>query len=511
MSGEEFSLGQFRFDPGRCTLSRDGAPVRIGSRAAEILRVLAAGKGAVISKDELLRSVWPEQIVEENNLQVHISALRKILEGDHSGQSYLVTVPGRGYRLVGVSEPPMELALPDRPSIAVLPFQNMSDDPGQEYFADGIVDDIITALCRIRWLFVIARNSSFAYKGRAIDIRQVGRELGVRYVLEGGVRKGANRVRITGQLIEASSGTHLWAEHFDGMLDDIFDLQDRVTASVVGAIAPRLEQAEIERAKRKPTENLDAYDYFLRGLAAAHKITRDPVLEALQLFNKAIELDSDFASPHGVAAFCYVMRKMNGWAVNPAADGAEAARLAQRVVECGMEDAVALAFGGLALGYVVGDLDEAAALIDRGLMLNPNLAVGWYASGTVKAFRGGEPDIAIEHLARAMRLSPLDPFMFTMQGVTAFAHFFADRYEQAASWAERAFRSKSNILGTLRIGAASNALACRPEEASKFMARALKLDPEMRVSNLKDRIGFFGRPEDFAKYAQALRRAGLPE
>jgi TolB-like protein len=511
MSSEEVAFGRFRFDPGRLTLSRDGVPVRIGSRAAEILRVLAAARGVVVTKDELLSSVWPKQVVEENNLQVHVSTLRKILEGDHSGQTHLVTVPGRGYRLVGMSEPQPGPTIPDRPSIAVLPFHNMSDDPGQDYFTDGIVDDIITALCRIRWLFVIARNSSFAYKGRAIDIRQVGRELGVRYVLEGGVRKAANRVRITGQLIDASSGMHLWAEHFDGALEDIFDLQDRVTASVVGAIAPKLEQAEIERAKHKPTENLDAYDYFLRGLAASHEMKRNALLEALRLFDKAIEFDSDFASPHGAAAFCYVIRKMNGWANDPATDMAKAEQLAQRVAECGMEDAGALAFGGLALGYVVGDLNEAAALIEQGLMLNPNLAIGWYASGTVKAFRGGEPDIAIEHLARAMRLSPLDPFMFTMQGVTAFAHFFADRYEQAASWAERAFRSKSNILGTLRVGAASNALACRPEEASKFMARALKLDPEMRVSNLKDRIGFFNRPEDFAKYAQALRRAGLPE
>jgi TolB-like protein len=511
MSSEEITFGRFRFDPSRLTLSRDGVPVRVGSRAAEILRVLAVAKGAVVTKDVLLSSVWRGQVVEENNLQVHVSALRKVLEGDHSGQSHLVTVPGRGYRLIGMSEAQSAPTLPERPSIAVLPFHNMSEDPGQEYFADGIVDDIITALCRIRWLFVIARNSSFAYKGRAIDVRQVGRELGVRYVLEGGVRKVANRVRITGQLVDASSGVHLWAEHFDGAMEDIFDLQDRVTASVVGAIAPKLEQAEIERAKRKRTDNLDAYDYFLRGLAASHQMTRNALLEALRLFDKAVELDSDFASPHGVAAFCYVMRKMNGWASDPATDMAKAAQLAQRVAECGMEDAAALAFGGLALGYVVGDLNASAALIDRGLMLNPNLAIGWYASGTVKAFRGGEPDIAIEHLARAMRLSPLDPFMFTMQGVTAFAHFFADRYEEAALWAERAFRSKPNILGTLRIGAASNALVCRPDEASKFIERALKLDPEMRVSNLKDRIGFFGRPEDYAKYAQALSRAGLPE
>jgi TolB-like protein/Flp pilus assembly protein TadD len=395
--------------------------------------------------------------------------------------------------------------------MAVLPFQNMSDDPEQEYFADGIVEDIITALCHIRWLFVIARNSSFAYKGRTVDVKQVGRELGVRYVLEGGVRKAARRVRITAQLVDAATGAHLWADHFDGSVEDIFDLQDQVTASVVGAISPKLEQAEIERAKRKPTESLDAYDYFLRGLASTHRMTRESVSEALQLFAKATELDSDFASPHGVAAFCYVVRKINGWTTDRTHEVADAARLASRAAQLGKDDAVALTFGGLALGYVVGDLEGAVALIDRALVLNPNLATAWYASGTVRAFRGGEPDLAIEHLQRAMRLSPFDPFMFTMQGVTAFAHFFAGRYDEASSWAEKAFWERPNILATLRIAAVSNAFAGRLDEAQRAVARALELDPDMRLSNLKDRIGTFRRPEDFAKYADGLRRAGLPE
>jgi TolB-like protein len=420
-------------------------------------------------------------------------------------------VPGRGSCLIGGAGGSPGPALPDKPSIAVLPFQNMSDDPQQEYFADGIVEDIIAALCHMRWLFVIARDSSFAYKGRSADVKQVGRELGVRYVVEGGIRKAAQRVRITAQLIDASTGAHLWADHFDGGLEDIFDLQDQVAASVVGAIAPKLEQAEIERAKRKPTESLDAYDYFLRGMASTHRMTREATSEALELFARASELDPDFASPYGAAAFCYVVRKINGWTTDREHEIAEAARLARRTAELGKDDAVALAFGGLALGYVAGDLEGAIALIDRALVLNPNLAVGWYASGTVRAFRGGEPEVAIAHLHRAMRLSPFDPFMFTMQGVTAFAHFFAGRYADATAWAEKAFWERPNILATLRITAASNALAGRLEEARKAVARALELDPEMRVSNLEGRIGWFRRPEDFAKYADALRKAGLPE
>ena len=292
-------------------------------------------------------------------------------------------MPGRGYRLIGLIGISNEPALPDKPSIAVLPFQNMSDDPKQEYFADGMVEDIITALCHMRWLFVIARDSSFVYKGRTVDVKQVGRELGVRYVVEGGVRKAAHRVRITAQLIDASTGAHLWADHFDGDREDIFDLQDQLTASVVGAIAPKLEQAEIERAKRKPTESLDAYDYFLRGMACTHQMTREATTEALELFAKAMALDPDFASAHGVAAFCYVVRKINGWTIDRAQETTEAARLAWRAVDLDKNDAVALSFGGLALGYVVGHLEGAVALIDRALVLNPNLAIGWYASGTV--------------------------------------------------------------------------------------------------------------------------------
>jgi len=511
MSGE-VRFGRFRFDLGQRELSCDGTPVRLGSRALDILSVLAAARGDIVTKDELLKRVWPGIVVEENNLQVQISALRKVLDLDASGRSYLVTAPGRGYRLIGLVDSAQQgPALPDKPSMAVLPFQNMSDDPEQDYFADGIVEDIITALCHFRWLFVIARNSSFAYKGRAVDVKQVGRELGVRYVLEGGVRKVASRVRITAQLIDATTGAHLWADHFDGSVADIFDLQDQVTASVVGAISPKLEQAEIERAKRKPTESLDAYDYFLRGLASTHRMSRESVSEALTLFAKAAELDPDFASPYGVAAFCFVVRKINGWVTDRAQDVADAARLAARAAEFGKDDAVALAFGGLALGYVVGDLEGAVALIDRALVLNPNLAAAWYASGTVRAFRGGEPDLAIEHLKRAMRLSPFDPFMFTMQGVTAFAHFFAGRYDEASAWAEKAFWERPNILATLRVAAVSNALAGRLEEARKAVARALELDPDMRLSNLKDRIGTFRRPEDYAKYADGLRIAGLPE
>jgi TolB-like protein/tetratricopeptide (TPR) repeat protein len=399
--------------------------------------------------------------------------------------------------------------LPDKPSIAVLSFQNLSGDPEQEYFADGVVEDIIAALSRMRWLFVIARNSSFTYKGRAVDVKQVGRELGVRYVLEGSVRKAANRVRITGQLIDAATGTNLWADRFEGTLDDIFGLQDQLTATVVGAIAPQLEQAEIERAKRKPTENLDAYDYYLRGMASFHQGSRAGVNQALPLFYKAIELDPDFASAYAMAGWCYFWRKINGWMTDRPQEINEGARLVRRAVELGKDDAVALARSGHALGHLVGDLDGGIALVDRGLTLNPNLATAWFLGGFLHAFRG-ESEVAIEHFARAMRLSPLDPEMFRMQAGTALAHLCAGRFDIASTWAEKAFRDMPSFLFAVAIIAASHALAGRMDEARRAMEHLRQLDPALRISNLKDWIPL-RPPENVAKFAEGLRRAGLPE
>jgi TolB-like protein/DNA-binding SARP family transcriptional activator/Tfp pilus assembly protein PilF len=402
------------------------------------------------------------------------------------------------------------LSLPDKPSIAVLPFVNLSGDPEQEYFADGMVEDIITALSRMRWLFVIARASSFTYKGHSVDVKQVARELGVRYVLEGSVRKAASRVRIAGQLIDGSTGAHLWADRFEGALEDVFDLQDRMTASVVGAIAPRLEQAEIERAKRKPTESMDAYDHYLRGMASFYQRTREGTSEALQMYYRAIELDPGFASAYGVAAFCYCMRKAYSWMTDREQEIAETARLARRAVALGRDDAGALSAGGIALAYVVGDLDNGAAFIDQALALNPNLAAAWIDSGWARLWLG-EPDLAIEHLARAMRLSPLYPQIGRMQFATAHAHFFAGRYDMASSWAEMALRASPDAHQALRIAAASHALAGHLEQAQKALARLRQLHPALRVSNLRDTQGPHRRPEDLARFEEGLRMAGLPE
>ena len=399
--------------------------------------------------------------------------------------------------------------LPDKPSIAVLPFQNMSGDPEQEYFADGVVEEIITALSRFRELFVIARNSSFTYKGSAVDVKKVGRELGVRYVLEGSIRKSGNRVRITGQLIDASTGAHIWADRFEGGLEDVFDLQDQVTASVIGAMAPRLEEAEIRRTSSKPTGSLGAYDYFLRGMVGVHQWTLEGNTQALSYFRRAIELDPNFAAAYGMAARCYSQRKSSGWVTDRTQEIEQTRQLARRAVKVGWNDAVALCTAGYSLGFVVGEVEDGSALIDRAIALNPNLAGAWLFSGWIKIWLG-EPETAMVHLSHAMRLSPHDPHVFNMQGGIAAAHFFAGRLTEALKWGEMTLRERHNHLLTSAVLAAAKALIGQEEEATKAMAHLRRIMPGLRLSNL---AGLFPlRTEVFAsRLSEGLRKAGLPE
>jgi TolB-like protein len=524
----QYLFGDYELDSDRRELTRRGKAVATGPKVFDLLLYLVQNRAHVVSKDDLLSAVWAGRIVSESTLTSHINAVRKAIGDNGEEQRLVKTLPRKGFRFVGdVSEgsdshaapetgaaKPDEasapvLILPDSPSIAALPFQNWSGDPEQEYFADGVVEDIITALSRIRWLFVIARNSSFTYKGRAVDVKQVGRDLGVRYVLEGSVRKAANRVRITGQLIDATTGTHLWADRFEGPLDDIFELQDQVATSVVGAITPTLERAEIERAKRKPTESLDAYDYYLRGIASFHQGNRRAVDEALSLLYRAVELDPGFASAYGVAASCFYWRKMNNWLGDRAEDVAEGGRLANLAVELGANDAVALARGGHALAHFGGDLDRGVAAVDRALVLNPNLSTAWYLSG-FQRISLGQHDDAVERLARAMRLSPLDPATSQMQTGTAMAHMFAGRFDVACEWAEKARTELPNILRVSAFSAASYALAGRMDEARRAMEHVRRIDATLRISNIEDWV-VLRRPEDLAMFIDGLQRAGLPE
>ncbi len=515
-------FGDCALDRDRRELRRASAAVPIGPQVFDLLLYLVENRDRVVSKDDLLGAVWQGRIVSESTITSHINAARTAIGDSGQEQKFIRTIARKGFRFVAdITETPTSpasdlepfpparrLPLPDKPSIAVLPFANMSGDAEQDYFADGMVEDIITALSHIRWLFVIARNSSFTYKGQAHDVTQVGRDLGVRYVLEGSVRKAANRVRITGQLVDAETGGHLWAERYEGALDDVFELQDRITASVVSAIAQELERAEIERAKRKPTENYDAYDYFLRGMAGFHAGARENIDQAVSCFRNATKLDPDYASAYGMAAWCLFWRRLNGWTTDPAQDTAEGARLARLAVDLGKTDAVALTRGGHALAHFTRDLDIGIDFLDKALVLNPNLAAAWFLGAYLRIWRG-EPEEAITRFEHAMRLSPLDTEMFRMQSGVAMAHLLAGRFDDACTWAEKAFRDTRFVLPATTI-AASCALAGRMDEAQRAMADVRRLDPTLRLATLDAWLPFH-RLEDFKLFADGLRKAGLPE
>jgi len=391
----------------------------------------------------------------------------------------------------------------------VLPFQNMSGDPEQEYFADGMVEDIITALSRTKSLFVISRNSSFTYKGKSVDIKQVGRELGVRYVLEGSVRKGGNRLRITGQLIDATTGNHIWADRFEGAVDNLFDLQDQATSRVVGAIAPELEQAEIERARRKPTRDLQAYDYYLRGIASFYAQARGSVDEAFALFHQAARLDAAFALPLAQASLCNVARKAYGWTVDHGQEMVEAERLARRALELNRKDPRVLADTGYALAFVCGLLDEGADLLDQGVELDPNYAVAWTWRANTKRWLGIKTSV-IEDYERALRLNPLDPFVFLTQVGLAAAHYFAGRFGDASTWAEKSLHPRPHHPPTHWIYMASLGMAGRIADARKAYEVYCKLDPTARISTIRGRTPM-RLEQDIERLAAGLRLASMPE
>jgi adenylate cyclase len=344
--------------------------------------------------------------------------------------------PIRAYRVVLERRPetqPPTLALPDKPSIAVLPFQNISGDPEQEYFADGMVEEIITALSRIRWLFVIARNSSFTYKGQTVDVKQIGRELGVRYVLEGSVRKAGNRVRITAQLIDALSGSHLWADRFDGSLEDVFDLQDKIALSVAGVIEPALLTAEMRRSAARRTSDLSAYDLYLRALAAFFPQTKQRIIEALGLLDQAIAIDPHYGPALSWAATCHLRLLNDGWAEDPDMSRREAADLARRALQEAENDPEVLAVSAYVLAqYHFGeDIGAMLGLVDRALALNPSYARGWFASGVLR-LHAGQPDLAIEHVETSLRLSPRER-MGVPLSLMGRAYFVKRQFDEAAS------------------------------------------------------------------------------
>jgi TolB-like protein/class 3 adenylate cyclase len=422
-------------------------------------------------------------------------ALKNIVQPIHVYRLLLGFSPGQ--TVPRSSEP--ALALPDKPSIAVLPFQNMSGDPEQDYFADGIVEEIITSLSRIRWLFVIARNSSFTYKGRAIDVKQVGRELGVRYVLEGSVRKAGSRLRITAQLIDAVCGAHLWADHFDGPIEDVFELQDSVALSVAGLIEPTLQAAEMLRSAQRPTDDLTAYDLYLRARAAAQSWDRQGVLRALDLLNQALECDPYYGSALALVAACHQNLHVNGWGEDQEAIRQQGAEYARRALRADADDPYVLGEAAYVLGYFERDINPALALIDRSLELNPSFAIGWSRSAWLRLW-SGQTDLATEHFEKSLRLNPRRkaPASFGI-GV---AHFFARRLDQAAATLSLSLQENPNWAPTYRFLASCFAHMGRSRDAQDMVKKLREMTPVLIPTAEHWRI-----PEDREFYLAGLRLA----
>jgi TolB-like protein/class 3 adenylate cyclase/tetratricopeptide (TPR) repeat protein len=413
---------------------------------------------------------------------------------------YRVRVNDTATPAAPIKPAPSALPLPDKPSIAVLPFQNMSGDAEQEYFVDGMVEEIITALSRIRWLFVIARNSTYTYKGQAVDVKRIGRELGVRYVLEGSVRKGGNRVRITAQLIEAETATHLWADRFDGSLEDVFDLQDKIAISVAGVIEPALRAAETRRAAVHPTVDLTAYDLYLRALPMFYTLTKEGILQALDSFEHAIALDPRYGQALAWAAMCHLWRYLDGWGQEPETARREGINLARRALEVADDDASVLANAALALAQFGEDIGTMMALVDRSLALDPSSARGWYVSGLLRLW-AGEPDLAIAHVETSLRLSPRERLGAHLS-VIGSAYLINRQFDAAMTKLLVAIHERPTNPPPYRSLACCYAHMGRLDDAREIVARLRAITPVIVPSTLP-----FRNPEHRELFLSGLRLA----
>ena len=489
----------------------------------DLLEYLIGNRERVVTRDDLIESIWGGRIVSESALSTRINAARTAIGDSGAEQRLIKTLPRKGLRFVGsvreeqqgaqsaaseASKPP--LAFANRASIAVLPFDNLSGDPEQAYFADGMAEEIITGLAKTSWLFVVARNSSFIYKGKAVDVKQVGRDLGVRYVLEGSVRKSRERLRITGQLVDTATGAHLWADRFDGSLEDVFDLQDKVTATVIGAIEPAMRNAEIQQARRKPTSSLEAYDWFLRALSRFNMPYASRYREALDLCRKALAIDPDYAASGALAAWgCagiyFTAPLLEGRIVRE-----EGITLARKALDLAANDPIAISMGAQALSFLsANDRDRALEAAKHSLSLAPNSAQTWLACGHVHQMRA-EGSAAIQYFEQALRLSPRDPFAWSIKTGMAISHFVEGRLIEALDWAEKAQHDNPNFYLPLRIKIAACGHLARLADAKDALRVATELDPETSISKW-ERIMRAVQGPAIESYVEGFRKAGMAE
>ncbi|TGP20307.1 MULTISPECIES: tetratricopeptide repeat protein [unclassified Mesorhizobium] len=510
-----FEFSGHRLDLHKGRLQRGGLDVDLRAKSLSLLIYLLENAGRVIGKDELVNAVWPNIAVSDDSLTQCMKDIRKALGPEADG--LIRTVLRRGYVIDedrvrrigdrGASAGGAGEGAGDAPSIAVLPFENLSGDPAQDYFADGMVDEIITALSRMRWLFIIARNSSFAYKGQADGVKRAGAELGVRYVLTGSVRKAGDHIRLTGQLIDQSSGKTIWANRYDGTLADVFDLQDRFAESVVGAIQPSILSAEIERSRRKRPESLAAYDYVLRAFPLTWSLDRAQNDEAGTLLERAIAIEPDYPLALSLLAWCHLQRVAYHWTEAPAASREEGLRLAQKGAALSGDDPMVLAVLGAAHSFA-RDYEVAEMHLARARALDPNSAWAWLRSAWLDVYRE-RPEAAIEKFEHFERLSPRDPMGYMAEIGIGAAHFIAERYEEALVMIQRGVSRQPGATWALRWLVTTLVHAGRKDEARRVCVRLLESNPGLTVAKVWDQLPFeTGTPE---RVAAGLREAGLPD
>ncbi|MEN3349533.1 MAG: hypothetical protein V7632_3168 [Bradyrhizobium sp.] len=512
-----YRFNDFSLDPERRELRRGDALVAVEPQVFDLLEFLIRVRDRVVSRDEVLAAVWHGRIVSAATLSSRINAARSAIGDNGEEQRLIRTLPRKGLRFVGEVTAD---AAPDRPatesprlsegpSIAVLPFTNMSGDPEQDYFADGIAEDITTALARCSRLTVIARNSAFTYKGKAVDIRQVGRELGVFYVLEGSVRRGGDRLRITGQLIDAVSGAHLWADRFDGAADDVFDLQDRITESVVGAIEPTLHVAEAERRRAAPPDRLDAYDLLLRAYSLRYEFTPESMAAAIDCLDQALALDGAYAPALAASAYCHAMRHVQGWLVPNDAYRERAVAQAWRAVEIAPSDAQVLWMAAFAIWNMADEIEPARELFERSLSINPNSAMALVLGGWIEAMRGNQA-AGRAMIERAQRLNPRDPRGWFASAALAICAVLDGNFPDAVSWADKALAQNRRFAVALRVLIVALVKTGDRERATQTARELLKVDPDFTVSGFLSRIPF--PVEAMSRtYVETLKAAGVPD
>jgi TolB-like protein len=520
-------FSNFTLDTDRRELKGAEGTIHVEPQVFDVLLYFAQNTNRVISKDELIEHVWKGRIVSDAALNSRINSARRAIGESGEKQTLIRTVPRRGFLFASDVQTPThdqapsptkvetpveqsKLTLPDKPSIAVLPFVNLGGEVEQEYFADGMANEIITALSRCSSFFVISRNSSFTYKGKTVDARQVGHDLGVRYILEGSTRKAGDRLRFTGHLIETTSGAQIWADRFEGDMRDVFALQDRFTENVIAAIEPTLQAAEIERARQKPASSLDAYDLLLRAQQFEFEYTEKSLNDAIRCVEQALAIDPAYAPAMALGSYCYAERRNQGWVKNLNAEATEGISLAQRAIELEPENSTVLWMAAVTFWWLVPEATRSRELFSRSLAINPNSAMALTMAGWIENFIGNTAK-GYELIGRAQRLSPRDKRAWLMATAMATGCMQDRRFEEAIGWAEKALAQNPRFASLLRILAAAHALLGNREKAASAAQELMRIDPQLTISRLRDRVPFALNEPLWKMYSEALRLAGLPE